>query len=226
MGWIRQVDDTMLPKWLTDNLPNKCQCGGDMMNYYNDAGAITSRRCGNPACPYHMAQKVVSMCDILKVKGIGPATALNIIQSSNLQNQYQAIPYILSEKPVVTLLDFLRMGFVRGIDKGWTEVTSECETLEDCFTRYHGSLRPALTANEELFRDGAKYVNIRVPEAKQFKALITGTVMISGTLRGYENNRNSFIGTLNHYSRGTAQFSIVILIEQSIRHTLYIVFPF
>ena len=207
MGWIKQSIDGNLPKWLTDNLPNKCQCGGDMLNFYNDAGAITSRRCGNSVCPYHMSQKIVSMCEILGVKGIGPATALNMVQSHGLQNQYQAIPYILAEKPVVPLLDFLRMAFVKGIDKGWSEVTATCSTLEDCFTKYTGNLRQTLLDNEQLLRDGAKYIGIRVPEAKQFKPLIVGTVMCSGTFRDYDK-RNQLIGTLNHYSHGLLELSV------------------
>ena len=81
MSWVLQTEDRNLPEWLTSNLTHKCECGGEMENYYNEAGKITSRRCNNPSCFLRMAQKVVGICELLGVKGIGPEKSLSIIKS-------------------------------------------------------------------------------------------------------------------------------------------------
>ena len=103
VGWIKQADDLYLPAWLKDNLKDTCTCGSPMENYYNDKGCITKRRCANPYCYHKLALKIVGMCDILQVKGIGEATAEKIVKSRDLTNHYAVLPEILQEKPRISL---------------------------------------------------------------------------------------------------------------------------
>ena len=205
--WVIQREDTQLPDWLKANLRETCKCGGLMENYYNDRGDITSRRCSNTKCPYRLAQKIVGVCDILEVKGIGPERALSLVQNYNLSTQYQAISHILKDKPTVSLYNFLRMSFIKGVDTGWSEVANKCTSLDECYTKYVGNLSRVLVQNRELLYDGLQYVNILQRKKQKFKPILTGTVMISGTLRGYEN-RNQYIAILNYASQGLINLSI------------------
>lgn len=201
VGWILQSEDTNLPDWLKSNLRSMCDCGSAMENYYNDVGSITSRRCSNTNCPYRLAQKIVSMCDVLKVKGIGPERAYALVRDFKIKSQYEAIPHILTEKPTVTLFEFLRMSFIKGVDKGWAEVTEKCVTLDDCFVKYQGKLSYLLNANKELLEGGLQYVNLSIPKRAKYKPILSGVVMLSGTLRGYAE-RNDFIASLNQTGQG------------------------
>lgn len=205
--WITQKDDELLPVWLTENLISICSCGGYMENFYNDDQKITFRRCSNPECPFRLAQKIVSMCDLLGIKGVGPKSALNIVKSKSITNQYQAIPYIVSTKPTVSLYTFLRMSFTRGVDTGWGDVANKYSTLDECLAGYNGMLRTTLDKIKPILLDGQKYVNFVQVEKDEFKTLVTGTVMLSGTIKGFQE-RNDFIAGINKVSKGLVKLSI------------------
>ena len=206
-GWVKQSEDEFLPVWLTSNLKDRCDCGYEMENFYNPDGHITKRRCSNPVCPHKLALKIVGMCNILQVKGIGEATGLKIVNEHNLTNHFAALPFILKEKPSVTLYMYLRMAFIEGIDKSWSEVTEKFTTLEDIFSSYRGNYRRQIDANKELLQEGLQYVDLQEAWKPKHEPLIRGTVMISGNLRGW-TNRNDFINGINMVTDGYVQLTV------------------
>lgn len=208
VGWVLQEADKQLPEWLTDNLKAVCDCGGKMENFYNKRGEITARRCSNPKCPYMMARKIVGLCDILGVKGIGEATALKLIHTNNLNSHFEAIPFIFTDKkPQMSLYTFLRICFIHGIDTSWKLIIGENETLTQLYKNYNGQYRSLLEANKELILKGAEYVEFMQVTKPTLDAVVTGTVMISGNIKGFDN-RNNFVYLINILSKGLIRLSI------------------
>lgn len=205
--WVLQKDDEMLPSWLRDNLRSTCKCGGDMENYYNDAEQITNRRCSNKHCPYMLAQRIVTACDIFKVDGIGPERAFDLVRTHNLRSVYEALPHIIPREIEVPLALYLRLAFIPGFATKWGLVTESCSTLDDCYTQYNGPLRDVLDEYKEELYAGLEFVKIKPKEQKEFKCIYRCTVMLSGTVRGY-HDRNQFIAALNLASKGLVEISV------------------
>lgn len=206
-GWVLQSQDKQLPDWLKDNLQAVCECGYEFENFYNEQGCITKRRCSNSQCFHKLALKIVGMCDILQVKGIGEATAEKLAVNNHLTSQLEALPYILKEKLSVSLYTYLRIQFIEGVDTSWAEVTDRFETLDAIFEKYQGKYRQQLDENRKQIYDGLQYIDVRIPKQARYKALITGTVMLSGNIRGY-SNRNDFIAAINHQTEGVVDLRI------------------
>ena len=206
-GWVNQSADEFLPDWLKSNLREVCECGYSMENYYNEKGMITKRRCSNPNCFHKLALKIVGMCDILQVKGIGEATAEKIVLENKLTNHYEALSKILNKKPRISLYTYLRIAFIEGIDTSWAEVTDVYSTLDDIFENYKGRYRTQLDKNKDLLYEGLKFVDVIEPYKPKYQAVLKGTVMISGNLRGW-SNRNDFIASINQVMDGLVQLSV------------------
>lgn len=206
-GWVKQSEDEYLPEWLKSNIAEKCSCGSEMENFYNNDGRITKRRCSNSTCPHKIALKIVGMCDILQLKGIGEVTAEKLAINKSLNNQYEALPHILDSKPRISLYDFLRIAFIEGIDTSWSEVVENCESLDDVYSTYKGKYRNLLDSNKDLLYSGLNFVEIKQAWKPKHDAIITGTVMISGNLHGW-NNRNDFIAGLNYVSDGYIRINV------------------
>lgn len=206
--WVLQKEDITLPEWLTSKLPATCGCGGDMENFYNNAGRITARRCSNPQCPYMMAEKIVGMCDILQVKGVGSKVAYKLIKDNNLQSHFEALPYIFTEgKPEVSLYDFLRMCFIQGIDTSWSAVSNKYSDILEVYENYDGEYRNVLEANKDMILQGAEFVSFKTGWKPKYDAVVEGIVMISGNLKGFDN-RNSFIYAINKASNGLIRIAV------------------
>lgn len=207
MSWVKQVDDKSLPVWLTSNLKSKCECGWDMENFYNPQGSITARKCSNPKCPYMMAEKVVGVAELLGIKGIGSKTAFNIVSSNGLQSHFEAIPFITREKPVVTLYTFLRMAFIKGVDTGWNAIAGDYSNIDELLEKYHGEYEYLLNKHKAELLIGKQFVTFKTVEGYEFEPVVTGTVMISGNIRGL-SNRNDFIWGLNQASKGLIRIGV------------------
>ncbi len=205
--WVLQSRDKTLPNWLTDNLRSKCMCGAEMENFYNPANEITARRCSDVNCPYRMAQKIVGMCEILGIKGIGEKTAYKMIKERGLKSHLEALPFISREKLKVDLYTYLRLLFVKGVSTGWGPIANRHKTLDDLMVNYNGKFSTELQERREEIMNGARLVDIKTEEPQKFEPLITGTVMISGNIKGL-NNRNSFISAMNKYSNGLIHLSV------------------
>lgn len=207
MGWIKHSEDTNMPKWLKDNLPAKCKCGTEKENFYNVDGKCTARRCPNKECPWTLAQRIAAMCDILNVQGIGDGKGLQLVQDYKLKSHFEAIPYIFKEKPTIQLYQLLRISFIEGVDTRWEQACSKFSSVDEFYTNYRGPLKDILHDNLELVKYGETFFNIQKYEAQQFKALIRGTVMLSGHFRGFQD-RDNFIRGINYASQGLIELGI------------------
>lgn len=205
--WILQTKDTNLPEWLASNLNSKCKCGGDMENYYNERQQITNRRCNNPKCPFMLAQRIVTACDLFKIDGVGPERACTLINERNLSSVYEALPVLLGRTPEVPLGTFLRLAFIPGYASKWDTVADGYTSLEECLQKYDGPLGGVLREHADEFREGLKYVKVLVPENQAFKCIYRCTVMISGAIRGFKE-RNNFIYAINKACKGLVQISV------------------
>ena len=207
--WVIQNQDKNLPKWLTDNLSDKCECGSDIENFYNSHGKITSTRCSSPECPYVVAKKVKAMChDFLKTDGIGDATALKIVKENKLKSHLDAVPIIYKTKPRVSFYNVMRMCFIEGIDTGWAHVVGNCESLDDLLKVYRGDYRNLILYHEELIRKAESVFDVAKSETKEkYNPVLIGTVMLSGNIKGFKE-RNHFIYALNQYWKGLVRISI------------------
>ena len=211
--WIKQSEDTNLPKWLNNNLRSTCiHCGSEKEDFYNDMGKITARRCSNISCPGMMAEKIVAMCDILKVKGVGPATALKLISSNKLTSHFQAIPHLFQSKPKISLYEYMRLCFIKGIDTSWANVVGDCISVAEVFKTYKGKYRSFLEDNRELIESGVQYFDFPSGKEEKLPALVSGTVMMTGTFKPIRgkvfDKREDFIYSLNGGSKGLIQISI------------------
>lgn len=205
--WVSQDEDENLPKWLTSNLNSECKCGGRMENYYNDVHQITNRRCNNPKCPYMLAQRIVTACDIFGVDGIGPEKAYAMIKDKNLQSVYEALPVIFGKTPEIPLGTFLRLAFVPGFASKWDSVADGFDSLEGCLQNYSGQFKSVLLEHAAEFREGLKYVSILAPEKQEYECVYKCLVMISGAIRGFKE-RNNFIAAINKACKGLVQISV------------------
>lgn len=208
MSWVKQKDDEIIPKWLKDNIPESCRCGGNMMNYYNPRGDITGRKCDNPKCPYMMAEKVASMCDLLGIKGFGSKTALARIKSNNLTTHFQCLPFITQNKPNVSMFTYMRMCLIEGIDTGWKKAIGDFKNMESFLSEYKGDLREIINDNIDLIRDGLNYVTVQEGWRPKYKAVVSGNVMLSGSFKNFQD-KNDLIKAINLITEGAARFDIV-----------------
>jgi hypothetical protein len=178
-----------------------------MLNFYNPRGSATGRKCSNPKCPYMMAEKVVSMCDILSIKGIGAKSAFKIIKSHECKTHFETLPYIVNTKPSVTLYTFMRLCLIEGVDTSWENVVAGYDKVEDFLNNYKGDYRNIVDANIDTILSGTRFVDIVNGWRPEFKPKLTGTVMISGNIRGF-NNRNDFIYGINTVTKGIVRLSV------------------
>ena len=113
-----------VPDWVMKNWLLRCPYCGDTIFDNGDTGATTARWCPNRRCPGHMSYKMVELAKFFGIKGIGPKTALSIIQSNKLQSHLQIIPiWFKEEKPIVRLPDVVSLACIRGL--GSTTAESE-----------------------------------------------------------------------------------------------------
>lgn len=198
--WVVQKDDEQLPSWVKAIFPDKCSCGGDIENYYNDRGAVTSTRCSNKDCPLVRGQKIKFMLhDMLKVDGVGDATGLKLATREDVRNHFDVIPIVFPDKkPEITLSSLLRLCFVEGIDTGWTFANEKYVDVSDLLRNYDGKYKEELLKREELLRRGEEVFRVLAKNelCNNVKKVFSCTVMLSGNIRGFRD-RNDFIKALN-----------------------------
>ena len=211
MGWIKHTEDTNLPEYLRKNLNAMCSyCGTEKENYYNDEGRCTNRRCPNKQCPGTLGRKIAEMCDILKWEGVGEGTGRRLVHEHKLTSHFEAIPLLVKSdtKPKISLSTLFRLTFIEGIDRRWEETCKEYKSVSDMLSRYKGRYYEQMMQNKDELLYGEKFFTIETPVAKTFKPIISGNVMISGSIKGF-NERNSFISALNLAGDGLIELSVV-----------------
>ena len=209
MGWFKQSEDRRLPEWLAGSLNAECTyCGTEKENFYNERGECTGRRCPNPECPGTVAHRIADMCEFLCVRGIKEGRGLQMVKEHGLKNHYQALPYILKAKPEMYLAGFMRISFIRGIDTAWDKLCGRSNSLDELYRNVGADVRGVLDGYMEILREGIEYVNIVPQPEPEFKAVLSGNVMITGTIPGWQN-RDDYVYAFNQATRGLTDFRVV-----------------
>lgn len=207
MVWMKQSEDDKIPLWLKQNLDSHCKCGTEKENYYNERGECTGRRCPNKQCPYTLAQRIADMCQILKVDGIKEGKGMQIVRDYALKSHFEAVPIIFKEKPTISLYQLLRISFIRGVDTQWDNICDCNSSIDELIQNYNGKHKYLLIENYQELKYGESFFYILKPEKKKCETLISGNVMISGNIRGFEN-RDDFIHAINYVSKGLVDIKV------------------
>lgn len=207
-NWVYQSEDTNLPDWLNESLSASCSyCGSPMMDFYNETGRCTNRKCSNNGCPGLTAAKADFVRRLLKMDGLGFKTCLNDVKASGSKSPFELLDY-WGAKPLVPLSMFLRMHCFEGVDNEWETITAKLGvyTLEELYEKYDGKWKPLLEENKELIYSNLKYVGLQ----KRPTYLIgngpkaTVTIMITGTPIGFAT-KDDFVNQVNIACRGLVQ---------------------
>ncbi len=203
--WVMQAEDDLMPSWLNDSLSKTCQhCGSPMMNYYNDVGRCTNRKCSNEECCGFVAAKADFVRKIIKLEGLGFKTCLRDVKLSGAKNPFELLDFWHC-KPVVSLGTFLRMHCFEGVDNEWDNITTSLGvyTLDELYDAYDGKWKSLLLENREEIYSNQKYVQLKGKPADLVKSgpRLVLNVMITGTPIGYAS-KEDFLRTLNSICRG------------------------
>lgn len=184
-----------IPMWLAPYIPTKCECGGVIYN--NDD--LTRRVCMNPSCRNHMAYKIVELAKYFGIKGMGPASAKDLIMSHNIKYHLDAIPYLVRGKPPVTLWEVAHLAMIEGHDKDMRPFCQGYSSFEDVYASKQDLPFWFLMMKSTLLK-AQEYFVIKPPMSKQVL-----NVMMTGELHGYPS-RSMFIDKLNNKYGALVQF--------------------
>lgn len=201
--WIRQCDDTKMPKYLSEALSETCPyCGSHMMNYYNDQdGRCTNRRCENFYCPGMIAARADNMRQILGIKGLGFAACLRDIRENGIKRPIELLP-VWGIRPKVSIGTYLRLQCWEGVDSGLdTEMKKyNITSLDELFERYDGKYRFIIDKNKDDLYKYAELVELPT-NVKKAPPKRTYTIMITGSPRGFKSKEH-FIEEINDACQG------------------------
>ena len=204
-NWIQQSEDTSLPTWLAEAIPDTCKyCGSPMLNYYNDSGRCTNRKCSNPECYGFVAAKADFARKLLKISGIGFEGCLKDAMMIKAHSPFQLLK-LWGVLPVISIGTFLRMHCFEGVDSEWDYITqrSNIYTLDELYERYDGKWKQLLIDNKQQIYDNLAYVQLAKnpnPVTSREPDLVL-TVMITGTPIGF-NSKDHFINEINAICKG------------------------
>lgn len=216
--WIEQDKDTSLPTWLTDKLPRVCKyCGSPMLNYYNDSGRCTNRKCSNEECYGFVAAKADFARKLLKISGIGFEGCLKDAMMIKAHSPFQLFR-LWRVVPNVTIGTFLRMHCFEGVDTEWDTITqsNNIYTLDELYERYDGKWKNLLLEHKDKIYENLDYVVLaeRPKNISSDGPRMILNIMITGTPIGF-SSKDDFINTLNQICKGV----IVIQHQRTKRQT-------
>ena len=190
MTTVEKSIDANIPVWLKSNLKHTCTyCGSEIMVEKHD-GRYTQRYCSNPACPGHLAERLVSTAKYFGIKGVGPATALAIIRRGPKANHLQGFYELVKGKKLT--VELWEVGYVSGIyglaDR-WKDICKGCSSFEEVY-QSNNDWSPIAGCKEYLCY-AEKFFNVK--PAKSTKVLYA---MLTGSFNGYAN-REDFLHELN-----------------------------
>lgn len=184
-----------IPIWLAPYIPTKCECGGTI---YNNPD-LTRRACTNPSCRNHLAYKIVDLAKYFGVKGMGPASAKELVMAHQLTYHLDALQYLVNGKPTVSLWEVAHLAMVEGHDKDMRQFCQGYASFEDVFASnqqfpfWFQMMKDTLTKAEGYF-------NVKPPLSKTVL-----NVMMTGELHGYPS-RSMFLDKLNKKYGALVQF--------------------
>lgn len=213
--WIRSEMDTNIPEWLRNNIRTECSCGAPIENYYNDDGHCTSRRCSSSICPNKLAARSAAMLTLLGVEGIKDGKSRQIIVANGLKSHFEVIPYVFTNgKPKISLAMYMKVCFIPGYSDTWSKVCQDYSSPEEFVKNYDGQYSNVVAEYKDIILDNAKYFQFKEKTVYEYDAVITGTVMLTGSIDGFAN-RNTLIIGLNKLCKGYVRLSI----SESVRKT-------
>lgn len=203
--WVIQAEDQMMPEWLNDSLNKNCPyCGSLMMNFYNDVGRCTNRKCSNEHCCGFVAARADFVRKLLKLDGLGFKTCLRDIKVCGAKTPFDLLAF-WHYKPTVSLSTFLRMHCFEGVDNEWDDIVSTigAYSLDELYKSYNGKWSGLLLENKDMIYGNLQYVNLEGRPENLVKSgpRLVLTIMITGTPIGYAS-KDDFVGTLNAICRG------------------------
>ena len=176
----------MIPIWLDQHLKKTCACGYPIGNNTN----LTVRRCLNPCCPYHMAQRVADLAKIMGVKGVGPAKALELVKNNGFKSHLEAIPIWFDEKPEKYLHEIASLCMIDGMDKELKKYCDGYASFTHMFMN-EDKLPMSIRVHKTIFLDAEQYFKIKPPLSKHVI-----NIMITGEIYGMPS-RTAFVNGLN-----------------------------
>lgn len=203
--WVMQAEDTVMPDWLNDSLNKSCPyCGSPMMNFYNDVGRCTNRKCSNEHCAGFVAARADFVRKLIKLDGLGFKTCLKNIKVCGAKTPFELLVF-WHYKPTVNLSTFLRMHCFEGIDNEWEDIVSTLGvyTLDELYASYEGKWKDLLDSHKDEIYANAAYVNLTGRPSYLVKSgpRLVLNIMITGTPIGY-STKDDFVQTLNAICRG------------------------
>lgn len=160
------VDYGIIPFEVATHLNWRCQCG---WAYVIDQKR-THRKCSNPCCPYHMAERAVEIYKKFNYKGIGPATCLNYILINKLTSHFDLLDeslylndisvigqsmlkYARQERNVY-LHDIVELASIPGIQSSASESFTGYSSFEEYFSRNNSfkEYAPMLVSAQKYFK--------------------------------------------------------------------------
>lgn len=217
-GWVKQEEDTYLPEWLRGQLHSVCvYCNSPMLNYYNDVGRCTNRKCSNEYCPGFIAARADFVRKMIGLDGAGFKTCLRDVKASKSKSALELLGY-WGVKPTVTLGSFLRMHCFEGVDNEWEDICQSLGvySLDELYDKYEGKWKPLLLEHKDMIYGNLTYVNLSGRPENMVKKgpRYVLTIMITGTPIGY-SSKDAFVAELNYACRGL----IVIKHQKTKRQT-------
>lgn len=187
--------NTDIPDWARNAMMMKCRyCGAYIIDNGDESSGheITSRKCANPKCPGHMSYKIAYLAKYFEIKGVGPATALQLIRDYKLENHLDIIPiWFTKDKPCVRLAVVADLACIEGY--GETKATQDLNCYSS-FKQYFDNCRnidPVVWYNRETLYKAEEYFDIAPPLSKQKMY-----VMMTGSFNGFDN-RKDFLNEVN-----------------------------
>lgn len=179
-----------IPAWAFEHMMLECpHCERPIMQ--NES--LTARWCPNPECPGHMAYKLVDLAQHFHIKGIGPATALNLIKGKKFSSHFDIMSYWFPDNPpTATLAEIASLAGIDGY--GMTQAEKELSqyaSFEDYFENAP-TINELLWKNRMLLCKAETYFSV-LPPMSSDKILVMGT----GSFHGFQS-RDEYFQVVNY----------------------------
>lgn len=187
--------NTDIPDWAKSAMMMKCRyCNSYIIDNGNESAdhEITVRRCANPKCPGHMSYKIAYLAKYFEIKGVGPATALQLIQTYKLENHLEIIPiWFTKSKPTVRLSTIADLACIEGYGETKANRDLNCYASFKQYFEHCRNIDPTLWYNRETLYAAEKCFEIAPPLSRS-----KIYVMMTGSFNGFEN-RKDYLNELN-----------------------------
>lgn len=200
-----------IAEWLKPYLNTECPyCKSPIMNNDN----LTDRWCSNPNCPGHMSYKISALAARFGIKGVGPATALELIDTFHLPYHISYLPIFMAEKPRLYLWQVGEIAMIKGYQRQWRDFAEGCDTMEQvCQKR----TVPAVIKEQLPLLQACEQACEVIPRLTGIKV----NVMLSGSFDGYAARRDWVTAMNKKYGKyfevidvGTRKLDVQYLVKE------------